>query len=72
MTRAEHLAWSKARALEYVELGDFKSAVASMGSDLSKHPETLNHAGPMLGVMLLVAGKLSSAAEVRDWIEGHN
>ena len=38
--RAEHLAWCKQRALEYLDQGDLANAVASMGSDLNKHPET--------------------------------
>jgi hypothetical protein len=38
LTRAEHLQWAKARALEYVEAGDLANACASMLSDLSKHP----------------------------------
>lgn len=40
MTRAEHMAWAKQRALEYVERGELSSAIASMISDLGKHPET--------------------------------
>jgi hypothetical protein len=68
MTRDEHLAWCKKRALEYVERGDLVNATASMGSDLSKHPETkTNDALMMLGVMYAVDG---NATEVRRWIEG--
>ena len=40
MTRAEHLEWCKVRAMRYMEIGDFKNAVTSMLSDLSKHEET--------------------------------
>lgn len=39
MTREEHLEWAKNRALEYVDLYDLPNALASMLSDLSKHPE---------------------------------
>ena len=39
-SREEHLAWCKQRALEYVDLGDLKNALASMGSDMRKHPQT--------------------------------
>jgi hypothetical protein len=42
VTRDEHLAWCKKRALEYVDAGDLTNAVASMGSDLKKHPDTDN------------------------------
>ena len=68
MTRDEHLAWCKQRALEYVDHGDLVQAVTSMGSDLDKHPE--------LGCnpYLLLAGGLDAASgdsrAVRRWIEG--
>ena len=39
-TRDEHLAWCKQRALAYVDRGDLKNALASMGSDMCKHPQT--------------------------------
>ncbi len=43
-TRAEHMAWCKERAMEYLEKGSqfysIGNAIASMMSDLSKHPET--------------------------------
>lgn len=72
MMRAEHLAWCKQRALEYVEAGDIQGAFASMASDLRKHPETANHAGAELGVMLMMAGQLSTASEMRKFVEGFN
>ena len=40
MTRDEHLAWVRERALEYLEAGDPHSAIASVISDLGKHEET--------------------------------
>jgi hypothetical protein len=69
--RAEHLAWCKQRALEYVDAGDLASAVASMTSDLGKHEQTAtgNHHLMMLG-MLYVAQH--NVAGVRRWIEGFN
>jgi hypothetical protein len=72
MNRADHLAWCKQRALEYVDAGDLEGAFASMGSDLRKHPETADHQAPMLGMMLMMSGHLSTPAEMRDWINGHN
>jgi hypothetical protein len=69
-TREEHLAWCKDRALEYVNAGDITNAVASMGSDLNKHPETRDHSGIMLGLMLRMSGNLSDPQEARQWIEG--
>lgn len=72
MTRAEHMAWAKARASEYVEAGDLNGAFASFTSDLGKHPET---AGELeiqadLGMSLFVLGSLNSQTEMREWIEG--
>jgi hypothetical protein len=68
--RAEHLAWCKARALEYLDAGNLQDAVASMGSDLNKHPETgCPNVLMTLGMMLMVN---NDAAGVRRWIEGFN
>lgn len=72
MTRDEHLAWCKERALEYVDQGDFQSAYASMASDLKKHPETENHAAIGLGMMLMISGHLSSGPDMKKFIEGFN
>lgn len=71
-TRAEHVAWCKKRALEYVTAGDLKQAMASMGSDLNKHDETRNHEGMQLGMMLLTTGGLSTPAEMGRFINGFN
>jgi len=68
MSREEHLAWCKERALEYVTAGELADAVASMGSDLGKHPET--QADPylmMIGMRHVIDGDY---AAVRRWIEG--
>ena len=72
MTRAEHMAWCKERALQYCDNGNPQEAFASMMSDIRKHPETENHAGIQLGMMLMMSGKLSSNDEVRKFIEGFN
>lgn len=69
-TRAEHLAWAKERALEYVDAGDPVNALASLQSDLRKHPETADHQGLELGAMLAFGGQLTTPAQVREWIEG--
>jgi hypothetical protein len=71
-TREEHLAWCKQRALEYVDNGDLTQAYSSMASDLGKHPDTTGHSGIALGMMLMVGGQLSTAAEMRKFIEGFN
>ena len=72
MTRAEHLAWCKRRALEYVEAGDIQQAFTSMASDLGKHDETAGHSAIQLGMMMLMGGHLSTATEMRKFINGFN
>lgn len=72
MNRAEHLAWCKQRALEFLDGGDKQQARMSMLSDLSKHEELSNHSGIKLGMLLLVNGYLHSDYEIRNWIEGFN
>ena len=71
MTRQEHLAWCKKRALEYVKTGDLQQGVASMLSDLSKHDETQGVVKimGMIGIMEAVNGTPES---VRHFIEGFN
>jgi len=71
-TREEHLAFCKARALEYVEQGDLQQALESMSSDLQKHPETKNHPGIDLGIIMLVGGHLDSREKMKYFIEGFN
>lgn len=71
MTRDEHLAWAKKRALEYVDR-DPAGAMASMVSDLRKHPELANHSAIEIGGMMMLSGFLSSPHEARRFIEGFN
>jgi hypothetical protein len=71
-SRAEHLAWCKQRALEYVKAGDLKNAFASFMSDMGKHPETENHLAIEAGMTLLLGGQLSTAKQMEDWINGFN
>lgn len=72
ITRAEHLAWCKQRALEYIKGGDANNAWASMASDMRKHPETANHIALELGMMLLMTGNLDAPHKMREFIEGFN
>jgi hypothetical protein len=72
VTRTEHLAWAKERALEYADRGDVAQAMASLGSDLNKHPDTAGHSGIELMTMLAMTGHLSTSREVREFIEGFN
>lgn len=72
MTRAEHLAWCKQRALAYCDAGDVNQAFASMASDLDKHAETARHSGCKLGMMMLMGGQLTTPHAMRRFIEGFN
>lgn len=72
MNRDEHLAWCKQRALEYLNEGDTKGALASMLSDIRKHPDTENHAAAQLGAMLMFGGHLETVEQVRSFITGFN
>ena len=72
MNREEHLQWSKKRALEYVDRGDLANAYSSLTSDFLKHPELANHSAISLGIQLLIAGHLSTADKMREFIEGFN
>jgi hypothetical protein len=70
LTRDEHLAWCKTRALEYVAAGDLQQAVASMASDLKTHPDTDNPALnglAMIGIMYVGDG---DKAAVQRWANG--
>ena len=69
--RQQHLAWCKARALEYLDAGDLASAVTSMASDLGKYESTgaIHPALMALGMRAIIA---KDADEVRRWIEGFN
>ncbi len=71
-TREQHMAWCKKRALEYLDQNDVNQAFASMASDLRKHPETANHSAIQIGMMMLMAGKLTNVLAMREFIEGFN
>lgn len=72
MDRAEHLQWCKDRAMEYVDKGDIPQAVASMTSDLGKHPDTQNHGGIQLAMPLLISGNMQTHDQAKRFIEGFN
>ncbi len=72
-TRSEHVEWAKARALAYVDSGDLYGALASMASDLNKHPETHSPVTDtlfgLIGARHAVEG---NTADMRRFIEGFN
>ncbi len=69
MTRDEHLASCKRRALEYVDAGDLTHAVASMASDLKTHPDTDNPALNGLAMIGMMYVRDDNKAAVQRWIE---
>lgn len=71
MTRQEHLDWCKARAKEYLDKGDIPNAIASMMSDLRKHPETETN-NPFLDMLGMQAAASGDIREARRYIEGFN
>lgn len=85
MTRQEHLAWCKERALAYLEPlvsakgyvqntehFSIEQAFTSMMSDMNKHPETKDSSLHQLGMMLLLNGHLDTPEKMREWIRGFN
>jgi len=72
MNRTEYLQWAKDRALEYVKANDLQNAWASFTSDLQKHKELQGHLAINLGRMMIMNGELSTAPEMKNFIEGFN
>jgi hypothetical protein len=72
MTRKEHLAWCKQRALEYLDRGDLTNALASMISDMRKHPENIGAVHGILPMVGMLAVQEHDSVKLRYWIEGFN
>lgn len=72
MTREEHLAWAKERALAEMEYGGPEQGLASIFNDMRSHHELRNHAAIELGAMLMFNGHLQTRAQVREFIKGLN
>jgi hypothetical protein len=73
MTRAEHLAWCKERALAELDAGGplaQANALASITSDLRKHPDTAGHAAIVLTTQFTMAGDLQGDEQIREWLDG--
>ena len=72
-TREEHLKRCKQRAMDYVTVGDYQQAVASMLSDLRTHPANAPAADGIcaqLGIMELMRGPTRES--ITRYIEGFN
>ncbi len=71
MTRTEHIAWCKRRAIQEMEYTkDPKQGVISMMSDIRKHPETNSETLKSLCLMTLLGP--CTPGSVRKFIEGFN
>lgn len=70
MTRAEHLAWAKQRALVCCDHNDPNEAFNVLVADLKKHPELEDHTAIQLGLWLKMAGQLRTVEEMREFIVG--
>jgi len=68
VNRAEHLEWCKQRAIPYAQAGQYQQALASLASDLDKHPETQGHPAGILGLGMLMSGGFHSPAEMIKFI----
>lgn len=77
MTRAEHLAWCKQRAMQEFDYyakeegtpAGVRNAGASMLSDVGKHPETRDLQQIVIMLMML---PMHSRQDVQKFIEGFN
>ena len=72
MTRAAHIRWCKERALQEMNFTGFPSdGIASMMSDLRKHPETNDETLQLLCVSMLMKGRQNlTKQQVIDFING--
>lgn len=70
MDRAEHVQWSKDRALEYLDAGDLPTAVASMTQDMNLREDTTPP--PVLLQLAMLELMKGDRDGVRRWIEGFN
>ena len=70
MNAAEHFDWAVGRAMEYVDLYDGASAMASLVSDLGKHEGTANILTQDLQGLFLGEVIIRGARGARSFIEG--
>jgi hypothetical protein len=69
-TPREHFDWAVKRAIEYIELGNAGDAMASLVSDLGKHPDTSKIMTRDLQFLLCGEILTGGLAGVRRFIEG--
>ena len=72
MNRAEHLQWSKDRAIQILNEGDVTGAYSSFLTDMNEHDELREHPALQMGMMLLVGGHLKTVPQMKKFIEDFN
>ena len=70
MNAAEHFAWARTRALEYVERDDPGNAMASLIQDLRSHEGTAGILHPDLQTLFLGEILIGGTAGARSFIKG--
>jgi hypothetical protein len=68
-TRAEHLAWCKERALEYIDAGDVQNGVTSFASDVRKDASTADDASSIGMTCISFLLDRPSPEQARQFIE---
>lgn len=69
-TAREHFEWAKARAIEYVDMGDAAAAMSSFVSDLGKHEGTAHILNGGLQTLFMGEVILDGARGARRFIDG--
>jgi len=71
--REKHLKFSKERAIKILEKGGNPTdAWTSFLSDMNNNNETRGHPALQMGMMLMLGGGLSTASEMKKFIEDFN
>lgn len=70
MTKNQYMRWCKERALEYLDRGDLKHALASFIGDVTAHDETRDAINPATLMLATAAAENGDSREMRRWIEG--
>ena len=72
MSRVNHLAWAKQRALWELEPrgGGVSTAISSIVQDFATHPDLADHPARIMMTLLALSGNLSTTQQAREFIEG--
>jgi hypothetical protein len=70
MDRADHLKWSKKRALALIKKGDIRAAVYGMAADLRKHPKLKDMPSISVMIAMFQRGHMPYKEEASKIMEG--